>query len=159
MTIWLDLIATPNNHLGELEIHGNEITPEIAKKAIKAISKKYDSRVRTLFFLRYFHSDLIGRDYHFDPPRHHISQQTLGSLSPGPQINQNDQNKSIHSLQRTLVHALQDRSSPCHRHNKESRILGSYRNHVFRTSSSCPFPSDWVDFHTSTQCSTVNELD
>jgi len=77
MTVWLDLIATPNKHLGQLEIHGNEITPEIAKKVIKAISKKYDSRVCSLFFFLYFHSDLIGRDYRFGPPRHHISQQTL----------------------------------------------------------------------------------
>lgn len=51
MTVWLDLIAIPNNHLGKLEVHGNEITPEIAKKVIKTISKKYDSRVSLVFSL------------------------------------------------------------------------------------------------------------
>ena len=45
MTVWLDLIATPNNHLGKLEVYGNEITPEIAQKVIKTISKRYDPRV------------------------------------------------------------------------------------------------------------------
>jgi hypothetical protein len=47
MTVWLDLIATPNNHLGKLELHGKEVTPEIAKKVIKTISKKYDPRVNS----------------------------------------------------------------------------------------------------------------
>jgi hypothetical protein len=45
MTVWLDLIATPNNKLGILEEHGNTVTAETARKVIKNIAKKYDPRV------------------------------------------------------------------------------------------------------------------
>jgi hypothetical protein len=45
MTVWLDLIATPNTQLGVLEEFGNTITPNIARDVVKTIAKKYDPRV------------------------------------------------------------------------------------------------------------------
>jgi hypothetical protein len=48
MTVWLDLIATPNNQLGMLEQYGDTVTPEIARHVIKHIAKKYDPRVLCL---------------------------------------------------------------------------------------------------------------
>ena len=79
MTVWLDLIATPNNHLGQLEVSGNEITPEIAKKVIKAIAKKYDPRVSHLSKPL---SDVTGCNYSVGSPGHHISQHTLQLTPP-----------------------------------------------------------------------------
>jgi len=45
MTIWLDLIATPNDRLGVLDQHYNTVTPEMVEQAVQYISEKYDSKV------------------------------------------------------------------------------------------------------------------
>ena len=45
MTVWLDLIATPNNQLGVLEEFGNTVTPDIARRVVKYIADKYDATV------------------------------------------------------------------------------------------------------------------
>jgi aryl-phospho-beta-D-glucosidase BglC (GH1 family) len=45
LKIWLDLMANYNNHLGQLQEYGWEITSETAKYVVKQIAKKYDPRV------------------------------------------------------------------------------------------------------------------
>jgi len=45
MTVWLDLIATPTNQLGTLEQFGNTVTPDVARRVVRYISKKYHSWV------------------------------------------------------------------------------------------------------------------
>jgi aryl-phospho-beta-D-glucosidase BglC (GH1 family) len=45
LKIWLDLMANYNNHLGQMQKYGWEITPETAKYVVKQIAKKYDPRV------------------------------------------------------------------------------------------------------------------
>ena len=45
MTVWLDLIATPTNQLGTLEHFGNTVTPDVARRVMRYISKKYHPQV------------------------------------------------------------------------------------------------------------------
>src|SRR5271170_8143903 len=45
MTVWLDLVATPTNQLGSFEEFGNTVTPEVARRVVRYISKKYHSQV------------------------------------------------------------------------------------------------------------------
>jgi len=45
ITVWLDLIATPTNELGSLEQFGNTVTPEVARRVMRYISRKYHPRV------------------------------------------------------------------------------------------------------------------
>jgi hypothetical protein len=49
MTVWLDLLATPNDKLGVLEEFGSTVTPDEALKVVKYIAKKYDPRVSATF--------------------------------------------------------------------------------------------------------------
>jgi len=45
MTVWLDLIATPTVELGSLEQFGNTVTPDVARKVVRYISRKYNPKV------------------------------------------------------------------------------------------------------------------
>ena len=69
MTVWLDLIVTPTNQLGTLEELGNTVTPELARRVVRFISRKYHPRVMSeqAKFLT------IGR--------HHYSRSSRYSLS------------------------------------------------------------------------------
>ena len=71
MTVWLDLIATPNNRLGILEQYGNTVTPDVVRKVVKYIAKKYDPRVCSS---RKKGSKIAGRYGSTRASRHYFSQ-------------------------------------------------------------------------------------
>jgi hypothetical protein len=47
--VWLDLIASPNNHLGKLEEPEEDVSPELAKQVIEIITNKYNPQVPRYF--------------------------------------------------------------------------------------------------------------
>jgi hypothetical protein len=88
MTVWLDLMATPNNHLGTLEQYGNTVTPESVRQVIGHIAKNYDSKGRLLSIeiLTY-----VVCDNNPGSSRRNISKNTFQSQSARHKIRQRNQ--------------------------------------------------------------------